>query len=156
MTRRHLFAGAASIGLVLAALTLRPSSSIAIAPVPSDLQAALARDGFDVNQLSMAAPGSTSVSEVQQAIATVTAEFSSPVPPVAYLGRLTVQGSHTGGVDTPLAIEDRPVYGVQLTGQNLMPFGGVDGPVPTSAAHHELIAFVDAQTGKLLVVTTVR
>jgi hypothetical protein len=73
--------------------------------------------------------------------------------PTASLARLTVDGYHVGDTTTPLSIEDRLVYVVQLTGLDMAPFGG---DASTETIHHELVVFVDAVTGDMLMATTVR
>jgi hypothetical protein len=121
-------------------------------PSPSDaasLAAALAE-----HDITMAPVDATDEALItpDQALGVARETYTLGTPTVS-LARLTVGGYHVGDPTTPLVIEDRLVYAVQLAGLDLRPFGG---DVSTATTHHEVVVFVDATTGEMLQATTVR
>ena len=69
-----------------------------------------------------------------------------------------MDGYHVGDEKTPLAIENRQVIAVQITGLSMPPMGGGPGDPPPdpSEFNTELVVFVDAATGEYLLASTVR
>jgi hypothetical protein len=123
-----------------------PTASTAPTPIPEPLAVALARHN---TILVPAEAGSAPVIGEDRALAAAR-EFYSLGTPTVSLGRLTVEGWHVGDdASTPLAVEDRLVYVVQLTGLTLYPTEG-------SEIHHEMVVSIDALTGDFVLATTVR
>ncbi len=141
--------GAAAL---FAVALLRSPAYVAASPLEFDqMAAALAYHGTELTALSA---GRTIPSLVPSAVsATVAvdlavATFGKANTPVVFEGLLTLQ-DHSPSVD------ERLVYAVQLTGLNLPPFGG-RGPVTDAMMHHEMIVFIDAESGAYLLASTVR
>jgi hypothetical protein len=144
---------AATVALVWAIGNASPAGA-AKSPT-AELKTALADAGFYLTPVSPDDLATISAKGIEPSLAAEVAvrTYGQVDPPVVYVGLLTVSGYHVGGPDTALAVADRAVYAVQLTGLNLPPFGG---PATIENLHHELIAFVDVATGELLLATTVR
>lgn len=160
MSPRLAITGASIAAVFAVALALTVGDSAASTPKgpPGDLQDALSSNGFDVAQLGATSSVVNGLIPVAEAVEVARANFVVAADPKVYLATLTVRDAHVGDETTPLAIENRLVYVVQLSGLDLRPLGGRDGAPrsPTSANHHELVVFVDASSGEFLVATTVR
>jgi len=133
------------------------SPSIAAAALPADLVAAFEAEGRHLTPL---APGAATpdANALRAAVELARAEFGPNGTAAAFPAMLTVDGYHVGDENSPLAIEDRSVIAVQITGLSMPPFGGRPGdpPVPKSEYSTELVVFVDAATGEFLLASSVR
>lgn len=150
MKRRAILLGVAVVGTVTVIGVARPSGYVtASVPQFESMATELAADGV---VLSALAPGETMKSALpasvdhRVAVEAAVAAYGKVAQPVVFEGRLTM-----GDQEPP--IDQTPVYAIQLTGLSLAPFGG---PASDENLHHELVVFVDARDGKVLLAITVR
>lgn len=153
--RRLLVASlfACVLALSWAVIAATRDSALAAHGQPDDISVALARadiefailDATQIQDLSPIAP--------DRAVEVARRQFGPAGSPTLWIGQLTVRGYHTGDETTPLVIENRFVYAVQVTGLELPP-AGVKGTA--QSLHHELIVFVDLASGDYLLATSVR
>lgn len=144
------------------------TTGLAGAP-PADLLAGLASTGKQFTPVRTVDAPAAKISPQTAEGAAVAAELGGRVPQGvsvnAYLGRLTEEDRlETPPNDTPDPTPadanvpppavDQLAYAVQLEGVNEYPQGGdVTDP---ARLHHELIVFIDAETGKQILATTFR
>jgi hypothetical protein len=150
---RVTLAGLIAVGAGLVAVgASRPPNAWA---APEGMSTALASAGF---HLSAPAANLAVVSDatLKAAIDVARKEFGPAGTAVAAPGSLTVDGYHVGDEHSALALSSRPVIAVQISGLELPPIGGKDMKVTAADMHHELIVFVDANTGQYLLATTIR
>lgn len=148
--QKVIVAGLAAAGVIVFATIARPSGYATATTLQFEAMAnALAAQGvvlapLPVGQtLKSAVPASlTAGGAADLAVAT----YGKVAQPVVFEGRLTM-------VDQDPPIQALPTYAIQLTGLNLPPFGG-KGTVDNQ--HQELVVFVDAVSGKVLLAITVR
>lgn len=139
-----------------AVATLAASQPIVASAVPPDLAAALAAEG---THLSPPAAGALApnADALKSAIDLARARFGPAGTAVTIPAILTVDGYHVGDENTPLAIEDRSVIAVQITGLSLRPHSPYGDPPPDPSEYNtELVVFVDAATGEFLLASSVR
>jgi hypothetical protein len=140
-------AAAAGIGIV-AVLLLTGSAALATPGQGQDLRVALSVNGttFEPAEVQAFRAGLASSRSPEEAEKAAVDDYGERVKPVVYAGRLSI-------VDHQPAISDQPVYAIQLTGLSMAPFGG---PATDKNLHTELIVFVDAVTGEVMLAETVR
>ncbi len=140
-----------------AATTQAASQSIVASAVPPDLAAAFAATGTHLSAPAAGVPA-PNAEALKAAIDVARAKFGPAGSAVTIPAILTVDGYHLGDENSPLAIEDRPVIAVQITGLSMPPMGGGYGDPPADPSEYntELVVFVDAATGKYLLASSVR
>jgi hypothetical protein len=140
-----------------AVATMAASQPIVASAVPPDLAAAFAATGTYLSAPAAGVPA-PNAEALKSAIDVARAQFGPAGTAVPIPAILTVDGYHLGDENSPLAIEDRPVIAVQITGLSMPPMGGRPGdpPVDPSEYNTELVVFVDAATGEYLLASTVR
>jgi hypothetical protein len=131
--------------------------------VPDGLAKALEGAGIVTGPLSDSATAKVLDKGVSPDDAAATAEstygFVTKDPPEVYLASVTVLDLHVGDDETPLAIDDRPAYVVQMTGLDILANGGPpvgDKDAAPMPHHSEMDVLIDAMTGDLLMGTTFR
>lgn len=152
--RTAVVVASAVAAIALMAHAFAPPVVLGVDEAPHALTQALSLGGFDLVPVPSDL-GSSSVTP-EAAVNSAIAAFNAPRPPVIYKGLLTVRGNHVSDETTPLAIIMRPVYAIALEGLHLMPLGKPGDNLQASAEHTEMVVFVDTQSGKILVATTVR
>jgi hypothetical protein len=125
----------------------------AVSAAPEGMTTALAAAGFHLSSLDASAAAALTESDLKAAIDSAHSQFGSAGAALAVAGTLTVDGYHVGDEKTALAVNQRAVIAVQITGLDLAPMGG---QATAERMHHELVVFVDADTGEYLLATTVR
>jgi len=137
--------------------TQAASQAIVASAVPPDLAAALAANGTHLSAPAAGVPA-PNAEALKSAIDVARAQFGPAGSLVAIPAILTVDSYRVGDENSPLAIEDRPVIAVQITGLSMPPMGGRPGdpPVDPSDYNTELVVFVDAATGEYLLASSVR
>lgn len=155
--RKPVLAAAAAPAAVLALVVFwRPTGVVAVEPAPEGFAEALAVHG------TLFKPASDPVVAARAAAVTASAaldtalkEFGSASGGTAhvYLGTLTVENLHEGDAGTPLLIENRRAFAVQVTGVQVPPLGM---PATEESLHEELVIFIDAVSGEFLFASTVR
>ena len=140
-----------------AVATPAASPPIVASAVPPDLAAALAATGTHLSAPAAGVPA-PNVDALKSAIDVARAQFGPAGSAVAIPAVLTVDGYHVGDENSPLAVEDRPVIAVQITGLSMPPMGGRPGDPPADPSDYntELVVFVDAATGDYLLASSVR
>ena len=140
-----------------AVATQAPSETIAASAIPPDLAAAFAATGTHLSAPAAGVPA-PNAEALKAAIDVARAKFGPAGNAVTIPAILTVDGYHLGDENSPLAIEDRPVIAVQITGLSMPPMGGRYGDPPADPSEYntELVVFVDAATGEYLLASTVR
>jgi len=148
--QKTLIVGLGAAVAILAITFARPSGFVTASPSQFEaLTAALAPHGMVLTGLALgqtmetAVPGPVGGS---RAMEVAVATYGKVAQPIVYEGRLTMPDQ-----DPP--IQSVPVYAIQLGGLNLAPFGG---PASEANLHRELVVFVDAASGRVLVAITVR
>lgn len=152
--RRPIVAALLIVGALAVLVVASPKSySAATEDQYQQLINSLGAHGTIVERLT---PGETLVTTgaavpAQVAVDSAVREYGKARTPVVYEAYLTMPGYEP-------AIERRPVYVVQLTGLRLPPMGGNKaGENPDeSRIHQELVVFIDASSGDLLLAQTVR
>jgi hypothetical protein len=165
---------ASSLIVVLSTVTLfgcgggGQSTTAASAP-PADLLSGLASTGKQFIPVSTGDAQAAKISPQAAEDAAAAAELGGSIPKGvsvnAYLGRLTEEDRlepppndtpdpTPADANIPPPAMGQLAYAVQLEGVNEYPRGG--DVTDLARVHHELIVFIDAETGKPIVATTFR
>lgn len=144
------------LGALLLIAVLPVASALPVSSMPNDLREALNSAGYVLSDLSPVEQTTmSSAVGPDRALAVATKAFSSSTNQQVYAAKLTITGQHVTDEASPLTVQDRPAYVVQLTGLDLPRFGG-RGQVDPTYDHHELIVFVDGKSAEWIAATDFR
>lgn len=156
MSRRVVLVLAVSAIGGLGLLMLPPQvSGAALLSPEGELRTALEAHGFALQPLDETKTAEVTRDGVpaEHARQVAEREFGKAEAIEVYIGSLTVDSYHEGDENTPLVIEDRPVYAVRMLGMSI-PSSGPPGAPKTIRT--EVIVVVDVVTGEFLIATSFR